>query len=85
MPLRMFCVALAVVLSINALIFYLLSHSIRAVIVNTLASSLIFQVGYFASVLFLIWRSGRPAQLDKHFDAGKVSRRQLPPCRKDEK
>ncbi|KAA3448431.1 hypothetical protein C7I87_21940 [Mesorhizobium sp. SARCC-RB16n] len=82
----MFCIALAVVLSINALIFYLLSDSIRTIIVKTFASSLIAQVGYFASVLFLIWWSGqRATQKAKHSDGGKVSRRQSPPCREDDK
>ncbi|WP_244627505.1 exopolysaccharide production repressor protein [Microvirga tunisiensis] len=30
-------------------------HSIRTVIVTTLACALLLQVGYFGSVLFLFW------------------------------
>nr|WP_245273311.1 exopolysaccharide production repressor protein [Mesorhizobium sp. L2C084A000] len=45
------------VLCSNALIVYFASHSIRTVVVTTLACSLLLQLAYFASVLFLIWRS----------------------------
>ncbi|WP_370906539.1 exopolysaccharide production repressor protein [Ensifer sp. WSM1721] len=48
---------------------YLVSHSIRSVIVTTLAGSLLLQVGYFGSVLFLVWRSScaqRRAQRTEH-------------------
>ncbi|KAA3448036.1 hypothetical protein C7I87_24165 [Mesorhizobium sp. SARCC-RB16n] len=67
----MLCVALAVVLPINALAVYLISFSICAVVVMTLSCALLLQAGYFASVLFLIWRSscpGRVAQKAKYFD-----------------
>ncbi|MER9064106.1 exopolysaccharide production repressor protein [Mesorhizobium sp. M0698] len=37
---------------------YFASHSIRTVVVTTLACSLLLQLAYFASVLFLIWWSG---------------------------
>lgn len=88
MPLRMFCLALAAVLSINAAILFLLSHSIRSVIVKTLAASLLAQVGYFASVLFLIWRSGRlgkaAKEKAKHSGRGQQRRRQWPTCPEDE-
>ncbi|MER9436091.1 exopolysaccharide production repressor protein [Mesorhizobium sp. M0618] len=40
------------------MIVYVASHSIRTVVVTTLACSLLLQLAYFASVLFLIWRSG---------------------------
>ncbi|MEI9402080.1 exopolysaccharide production repressor protein [Mesorhizobium argentiipisi] len=71
MSLRMLCVAMAVVLPINALAVYVMSLSICTVVIKTLSCALLLQAGYFASVLFLIWRSGCPgrvAQKAKHFD-----------------
>ncbi|MER8708912.1 exopolysaccharide production repressor protein [Mesorhizobium sp. M1088] len=56
----------------NALIVYFASHSIRTAVVTTLACSLLLQLAYFASVLFLIWRSGRVSragQRAEHFDS----------------
>lgn len=58
MPFRIFYRAFWVVLCSNALAVYFASHSIRTVVVTTLACSLLLQIVYFASVLFLIWRSG---------------------------
>ncbi|MES0026624.1 MULTISPECIES: exopolysaccharide production repressor protein [unclassified Mesorhizobium] len=57
MPLKLFCRVLGLVLCSTALIVYFASHSIRTVAVTTLACSLLLQLAYFASVLFLIWRS----------------------------
>ncbi|WP_192356054.1 exopolysaccharide production repressor protein [Mesorhizobium mediterraneum] len=57
MPFRIFRRVLWLVLCGNALTVYFASHSIRTVVVTTLAGSLLLQVAYFASVLFLIWRS----------------------------
>ncbi|MFC0804844.1 exopolysaccharide production repressor protein [Ensifer sp. P24N7] len=62
------------VLCSNALSVYFASHSIRTVVVTTLACSLLLQVGYFASVLFLIWRSSRASragQMAEHFGSCK--------------
>ncbi|WP_234819668.1 MULTISPECIES: exopolysaccharide production repressor protein [Sinorhizobium] len=62
------------VLCINALTVYFASHSLRIVVVTTLASSLLLQVAYFASVLFLIWRSSRASragQMVKQFGSCK--------------
>ncbi|MER9451997.1 exopolysaccharide production repressor protein [Mesorhizobium sp. M0254] len=70
MPLRFFYRVLWLVLCSNALTVYFASHSIRAVVVTTLACWLLLQVAYFASVLFLIWRSGcasRAGQRAEHF------------------
>ncbi|MER9266112.1 exopolysaccharide production repressor protein [Mesorhizobium sp. M0410] len=70
MPLKIFCRVLGLVLCSNALIVYFASHSIRTVVVTTLACSLLLQLAYFASVLFLIWRSGcvsRAGQRAEHF------------------
>ncbi|MGX5804194.1 exopolysaccharide production repressor protein [Bradyrhizobium sp. Arg314] len=87
MPLRMFCHLMALVLSTNAAAVYLVSHSIRAVVVKTLTSALLLQAGYFASVLFLIWRSGHPgsaAQKANHFEGCQDVRRQSPTHRENE-
>ncbi|BBD36239.1 exopolysaccharide repressor protein [Aminobacter sp. Y103A] len=53
-----FCRLLALVLCGTAATVYLASQSIRLTVVATLACSLLLQMVYFASVLFLIWRSG---------------------------
>ncbi|MER8640414.1 exopolysaccharide production repressor protein [Mesorhizobium sp. M0895] len=74
MPLKIFCRVLGLVLCSNVLIVYFASHSIRTVVVTTLACSLLLQLVYFASVLFLIWRSGcvnRAGQRAAHFDSCK--------------
>ncbi|WP_246763639.1 exopolysaccharide production repressor protein [Rhizobium sp. 007] len=38
-------------------VVYSVSHSIRVTIVTTLAASLLLQLAYFGSVLFLVWRN----------------------------
>ncbi|RAZ83010.1 exopolysaccharide repressor protein [Mesorhizobium hawassense] len=66
MSFRIFFRAFWVILCTNALAVYFASHSIRTVVVATLACSLLLQIAYFASVLFLIWRSGhgsRPSRI----------------------
>ncbi|MER9793673.1 exopolysaccharide production repressor protein [Mesorhizobium sp. M0213] len=70
MPFIIFCRVLGLVLCSTALTVYFASHSIRAVVVTTLASWLLLQVAYFASVLFLIWRSdwaSRDGRMAEHF------------------
>ncbi|WP_019856463.1 MULTISPECIES: exopolysaccharide production repressor protein [Mesorhizobium] len=52
-----FCRLLGLVLCGNAVTVYFVSHSFRLAVVTTLSCSLLLQLGYFASVLFLIWRS----------------------------
>ncbi|MES0212075.1 exopolysaccharide production repressor protein [Mesorhizobium sp. M0028] len=74
MPFRIFCRVFGLVLCSIALIIYFASHSIGTVVVTTLACSLLLQVAYFASVLFLIWRSGcviRAGQRAEQFDSCK--------------
>ncbi|MER8628058.1 exopolysaccharide production repressor protein [Mesorhizobium sp. M1143] len=74
MPLKIFCRVMGPVLCSTALIAYFASHSIDTVVVTTLAGSLLLQLAYFASVLFLIWRSGsvgRAGQRAEHFDSCK--------------
>ncbi|WP_348640278.1 MULTISPECIES: exopolysaccharide production repressor protein [unclassified Mesorhizobium] len=65
-----FCRLLGLVLCGNAMIVYLASHSIHLAVVATLACSLLLQVVYFGSVLFLIWRSScacRAGERADHF------------------
>lgn len=52
-----FCRLLALVLCCNAVTVYFASQSIRLAVVTTLACSLLLQMVYFGSVLFLLWRS----------------------------
>ncbi|MER9105826.1 exopolysaccharide production repressor protein [Mesorhizobium sp. M0848] len=67
----MFCRVLGVVLCSTALTVYFASHSIGTVVVTTLACSLLLQLAYFASVLFLIWRDSRVGQRAEHFGSCK--------------
>ncbi|MER8930998.1 exopolysaccharide production repressor protein [Mesorhizobium sp. M0859] len=63
------------VLCSTALTVYFASHSIGTVVVTTVACSLLLQLAYFGSVLFLIWRSScasRAGQMAKHFGRCKV-------------
>ncbi|ANT54611.1 exopolysaccharide production repressor protein [Mesorhizobium amorphae] len=74
MPLRIFYRVLWLVLCGNAVAVYFASHSIRTVVVTTLACWLLLQVCYFGSVLFLIWRSGfarEAGQRAEHFGSCK--------------
>ncbi|WP_244749998.1 exopolysaccharide production repressor protein [Mesorhizobium sp. L-2-11] len=52
-----FCRLLGLLLCGTAATVYFASQSIRLTVVATLACSLLLQMVYFASVLFLIWRS----------------------------
>lgn len=81
MSFRIFYRAFWVVLCGNALAVYFATHSIRTVVVATLACSLLLQIVYFASVLFLIWRSGGPSrfgQRAEHVEAATQLEYQLP-------
>lgn len=65
-----FCRLFGLVLCGNAMIVYLASHSIPLAVVTTLACSLLLQVVYFGSVLFLTWRSScdcRAGERAEHF------------------
>ncbi|WP_404926337.1 exopolysaccharide production repressor protein [Mesorhizobium sp. ORM16] len=66
-----FCRLLGLVLCCNAVTVYFASHSFRLALVTTLGCSLVLQLGYFASVLFLIWRcrcAGKAGQGAELFD-----------------
>ncbi|WP_320288380.1 exopolysaccharide production repressor protein [Mesorhizobium album] len=81
MPFRIFYRIFWVVLCSNALAVYFASHSIRTVVLTTLACSLLLQIAYFASVLFQIWRAGcasRSGQRAEHFGVATQLEYQLP-------
>ena len=59
MPFRIFCLLVLLVVGASAPTSYFVSHSIRIVMVTTMGAWLLLQVAYFASMLFLIWRSSR--------------------------
>ncbi|TIL90284.1 MAG: exopolysaccharide repressor protein [Mesorhizobium sp.] len=70
MPFMIFCRLFGLVLCGKAMIVYLASHSIPLAVVTTLACSLLLQVVYFGSVLFLTWRSScdcRAGERAEHF------------------
>ncbi|QKD19658.1 exopolysaccharide repressor protein [Mesorhizobium sp. NZP2077] len=74
-----FCRLLGLVLCGNAVTVYFASHSFRLAVVMTLGCSLLLQLGYFASVLFLIWRSscaGKAGQGPELFDGSQEVRYQ---------
>ncbi|WP_136617658.1 MULTISPECIES: exopolysaccharide production repressor protein [Mesorhizobium] len=81
MRLIIFCRLLGLVLCGNAATVYFASQSIRLTVVATLACSLLLQMVYFASVLFLIWRSsraGKAGQGAEFFDRSQEARYQSP-------
>ena len=57
MNFMIFCRLLALVLCGNAVTVYFASQSIHLVLATTLACSLLLQMVYFGSVVFLLWRS----------------------------
>ncbi|WP_245420731.1 MULTISPECIES: exopolysaccharide production repressor protein [Mesorhizobium] len=66
-----FCRLAGLVLCGSVVAVYFASHSFRLAVITTLGCSLLLQLGYFASVLFLIWRSssaGKPRQGAELFD-----------------
>lgn len=81
MPFRVFCAVFVLILCGNAVTVYFASHSIRLTVVTMLACSLLLQLAYFASVLFLVWRAScasRAGQRAEHFDRYKEGRYQPP-------
>ncbi|RWE22244.1 MULTISPECIES: exopolysaccharide production repressor protein [unclassified Mesorhizobium] len=70
-----FCRLAGLVLCGNAVTVYFASNSLRLAVITTLGCSLLLQLGYFASVLFLIWRSssaGKARQGAELFDRQEV-------------
>jgi len=88
LPFRIFCLLLLLVVGASALTSYFVSHSIRSVMVITLGAWLLLQVAYFASVLFLFWRSSRAQsgrQRAKRFYHCQEGRYQSQAYREDDK
>jgi len=51
------------VLLVFAITTYLITQSVWTTFLHTLVCAVLLQIGYFAAVLFLIWRRGRkPAE-----------------------
>lgn len=74
-----FCRLAGLVLCGSAVTVYFASHSSRLAVITTLGCSLLLQLGYFASVLFLIWRSscaGKARQGAELFDRSQEVRYQ---------
>ncbi|MCA1371680.1 exopolysaccharide production repressor protein [Bradyrhizobium sp. BRP14] len=57
MSFRIFHRILWLFLCANTLIVYVVSGSIRSAVVTTVVGSLLLQLAYFGSVLFLLWRA----------------------------
>jgi len=88
LPFRIFCLLLLLVVGASALTTCFVSHSIRSVMVTTMGAWLLLQVAYFASVLFLIWRSSRAQsgrQRARRFDHGQEGRHQSQACHEGDK
>ncbi|PDQ22618.1 exopolysaccharide repressor protein [Mesorhizobium sanjuanii] len=79
-----FCRLLGLVLCGNAVTVYFASHSFRLAVVTTLGCSLLLQVGYFASVLFLIWRSNCAGKAGQEAELVDRSQEVRYPSRDDE-
>ena len=59
MSFTLFLRGLVVVLLVFAITTYLITGSLWTTFVQTIICAILVQVGYFAAVLFLVWRSGR--------------------------
>lgn len=60
MPFPLFLRGFAITLVVFAIANYAITHSISTTIVNTVICAVLVQVGYFAAVLLMVWRSGAP-------------------------
>ena len=59
MSFTLFLRGLVVVLLVFAITTYLITGSMWSTFIQTVICAILVQVGYFAAVLFLVWRSGR--------------------------
>jgi exopolysaccharide production repressor protein len=73
MSLPLFLRGFAIVLMPFAVVTYLITGSVWTTFVNTVICAILVQVGYFAVVLFMVWRAPRSAELDRG-----VSKHQAP-------
>lgn len=60
MPFPLFFRGFVITLVVFAVASYAITHSISATIINTVICAVLVQVGYFAAVLLMVWRSGAP-------------------------
>jgi exopolysaccharide production repressor protein len=65
MSLPLFLRGLVVVLVVFAVVTYLITGSVWTTFVNTVICAVLVQVGYFAVVLFMVWKAPRSAELDR--------------------
>ena len=62
MSFTLFLRGLVVVLLVFAITTYLITGSLWSTFIQTVICAILVQVGYFAAVLFLVWRSDRQAE-----------------------
>jgi exopolysaccharide production repressor protein len=62
MSLPLFLRGLILVLLAFAVVTYLITGSVWTTFVDTVICAVLVQVGYFAVVLFMVWRAPRPAE-----------------------
>ena len=54
-----------------AVVSYLITHSLWTTLIQTAICAVLIQIGYFAAVLFLVWKSrSKPAHRDIPADEG---------------
>lgn len=58
MPFPLFLRGFLITLVVFAIANYAITHSISTTIINTVICAVLVQVGYFAAVLLMVWRSG---------------------------
>jgi exopolysaccharide production repressor protein len=58
MSFLLFLRGLIAVLVVFAIVTYLVTHSLWTTLIQTVICGVLIQIGYFAAVLFLVWRSG---------------------------
>lgn len=60
MSFLLFLRGLILVLIVFAIASYAITQSLWTTVIQTLICAVLIQVGYFAAILFLVWRSGAP-------------------------
>lgn len=60
MPFPLFLRGFLITLVVFAIANYAITHSFLTTVVNTVICAVLIQVGYFAAILVMVWRSGVP-------------------------
>ena len=60
MPFPLFLRGFVITLVVFAIANYAITHSLFTTIINTVICAVLVQVGYFAVILLMVWRSGAP-------------------------